>query len=313
MEDKATVVEVVQQVVNRPPSEYKVKRSRWDLESLVEILSPQLRIHSRSGMWQMLKRIGFSYRRARNYVHSPDPQYDEKRTYIELCIEKYDPQNPNKVVILCEDELTYYNHASISSAYCAAGTQPLAHTAVGGTKQTRIAGCMNLFTGQFTYIQRSRISISALVNLWKQVQKAYPEAETIYVIIDNWPIHYHPDVLDALVQQSSPFELKTPSRWQHIQPSGKYTQLELPIQLVPLPTYASWLNPIEKVWKWLKKELLHLHDYAHRFKELRPEVDKYLAQFEQINDELLQICGLKNQKGIYAQSIIKAQPQFFGG
>ncbi|MBK9008807.1 MAG: transposase [Anaerolineae bacterium] len=30
-------------------------------------------------------------------------------------------------------------------------------------------------------------------------------------------------------------------------------------QLTPLlfPTYASWLNPIEKLWKWLKQEVLH--------------------------------------------------------
>jgi len=32
--------------------------------------------------------------------------------------------------------------------------------------------------------------------------------------------------------------------------------------LVPLPTYGSWTGPIERLWRWLKQEVLHLHSYA---------------------------------------------------
>ncbi|MBK9335612.1 MAG: transposase [Lewinellaceae bacterium] len=35
--------------------------------------------------------------------------------------------------------------------------------------------------------------------------------------------------------------------------------MNLPVQLHFLPTYASWLNPIEKVWKMLKQDLVHNH------------------------------------------------------
>jgi len=30
----------------------------------------------------------------------------------------------------------------------------------------------------------------------------------------------------------------------------------LPIQIVQLPTYASWTNPIEKLWRKLKAEMV---------------------------------------------------------
>jgi transposase len=34
------------------------------------------------------------------------------------------------------------------------------------------------------------------------------------------------------------------------------------IVLVPLPTYAPWTNPVEKVWRKLCQEVLHLHEFV---------------------------------------------------
>ena len=58
------------------------------------------------------------------------------------------------------------------------------------------------------------------------VAAADPQAERLYSALDNWPVHFHfhPELLAALPPQ---------------------------ITLVPLPTYAPWTNPVEKVWRWL--------------------------------------------------------------
>ncbi|MBE2197018.1 MAG: transposase, partial [Anaerolinea sp.] len=37
-----------------------------------------------------------------------------------------------------------------------------------------------------------------------------------------------------------------------------------------LPTYASWLNPIEKLWRWLRADVLYNHDLAHDL-DTRPD------------------------------------------
>ena len=100
-----------------------------------------------------------------------------------------------------------------------------------------------------TALQRNKITIAALVGFYQQLRQAYPLAQTIYVVLDNWPVHYHPDVLAALQPQQTPFPLKTPASWSHVKPKARYKTLNLPIQLIPLPTYASWLNPIEGLWK----------------------------------------------------------------
>jgi hypothetical protein len=66
----------------------------------------------------------------------------------------------------------------------------------------------------------------------------------------------------------------------------------LPIQLAPLPTYASWTNPIEKLWRKLRQEVLHLHRLADRLEELRAAVRRFLDRFAHSSLELLCYVGL---------------------
>ena len=84
----------------------------------------------------------------------------------------------------------------------------------------------------------------------------------MYVIQDNWSIHSHPDVLATL---------ETLPR----------------LEPVWLPTYAPWLNPIEKLWRWLKQ-----HRLAADWPALRQRVTAFLAQFAAGSDALLQYVGL---------------------
>ena len=41
-----------------------------------------------------------------------------------------------------------------------------------------------------------------------------------------------------------------------------------------LPTYAPWLNPIEKVWRWLKQSVLYAHPWCDDFRELQRVPDE---------------------------------------
>ena len=102
----------------------------------------------------------------------------------------------------------------------------------------------------------------------------YPDVEIIFVGIDNWPVHYHPDILAPLQAQNFPFPPNLPANWP-TEPSEKAKKDDLLIQLLSLPTYASWLNPIEKLWRWLKQEILHLHRLSDAWPELRQRVDLF--------------------------------------
>jgi hypothetical protein len=152
-------------------------------------------------------------------------------------------------------------------------------------------------SGRVLFRQACKIGINGLVALYEQIRSAYPQAERIFwVVQDNWPVHFHPDVLVALEPQVSAFSFNQASNWPE-HPSQwaqkKWADLHLPIQIVTLPIYASWLNPIEKLWRKLKQDVLHLYRWAESLETLRERVLGFLKQFACGSTELLRAVGLR--------------------
>lgn len=221
---------------------------------------------SLSGRWQLLKRLKLSFKRALRYTYSPDPEFRSKRMAILRAFQEA-LGTPERVVCLFLDELTYYRNPSEACAYHPSGhSQPRARQAARYNTQTRLVAVLNAENGQVLYLQRKMIGSEALGAFYRRIRQAYPQAEKIYLIQDNWPVHKVPDVLQAL------------------QTHG----------LTPLflPTYASWLNPIEKLWRWLRQALIHLHPWAVYLDTLRQKVREFLDQFRSGSLELLRYVGL---------------------
>jgi hypothetical protein len=185
--------------------------------------------------------------------------------------------------------LTYYRQPSLTQAYEVRGpTQPLAVRSHAKNTAHRIVGALNALTGQVVYRQRSHTDIPCLVDFWYDLRQAYPQAECIYVVVDNWPVLFHPDVLAPLHPQHLPW----PPENRPSEPSKQARRDNLPIHLICLPTYASWLNPIEKLWRWLKQDVLHLHRLSQDWSALKQAVADFLDRFASGSDSLLRYVGL---------------------
>ena len=71
------------------------------------------------------------------------------------------------------------------------------------------------------------------------------------------------------------------------------TLAELPrLEAVFLPTYAPWLNAIEKLWRWLKGAVLKQHRLAADWRALRHRVGAFLDQFATGTEAVLRYVGL---------------------
>ena len=104
-------------------------------------------------------------------------------------------------------------------------------------------------------------------------------------------MHFRPDVLARLMPQDFPYPPRLPPNWP-TEARADAVQDELPIQLLCLPTYASWLNPAEKLWRKLYQELLHLHRYSADWEALKRAVGDFLTQFQGGSPALLRYIGL---------------------
>jgi hypothetical protein len=73
--------------------------------------------------------------------------------------------------------------------------QPLAHRSYRTNTQFRTVATVNAITGQVTCRQHSKIRLPQLSDFYAAVRADYPDAEVIFMAQDNWPVHFHPDVL----------------------------------------------------------------------------------------------------------------------
>ena len=235
-------------VVRRDPRQFGIEGTRWTLEH-IQAVCDWLRITTHGGFCRFLDRLGISWKSGRQHVHSPDPDYLAKLADITVYVQRGRTE-PGRIPTLYLDELTFYRQPTLAKDYEEKGRsiQPLAELGYRTNTPTRIVAALDVYDGRVSFLRASKITVDRMVAFYQQLCETYEDAEQIDLVMDNWPIHFHPDVLAALMPQESPHPRYLPSHWSK-EPSQKalkrWGQLNLRIQAIPLPTYASWLNPAD--------------------------------------------------------------------
>jgi transposase len=252
-------------VVLTSPRRSALARNRWRLADLAEGVGWLLG-RSVSGVWGLLQRLGFSRRQAQPFVRSPDVQFDAKwRAILQAYAEAV--AQPETVRLVFVDEVSCYRQPTIAPAYALrGGAAPRAQHVRGSNTVTRIVAGLEASSGQVSYLLRSGVEVGTFCAFLQHLRTAHPPPLQLRVVLDNWSVHVHP---------------RTQAR------AG-----ELGLTLLYLPTYASWLNPIEKLWRWLRQDVIHLHDSARDVAILRERIRAFLDQFATASPALLRYVGL---------------------
>jgi hypothetical protein len=247
--------------------------SRWTLET-IRATFDWLSNYTLSGVWRYLQRLDLRLRSARVQQFSPDPQYAAKVLELEMALWEA-RRYPDTVVAVFLDQMGFARWPAPAPDWAAAAPVADRH----GSKQGlwRTMGALNALTGQVTYVDGYIVGRAKVITCYHRLVEAYPQAERIYAIQDNWSIHKHPDVQQAL------------GHWPQVEP-------------VWLPTYAPWLNPIEKLWRWLRQDVLKLHRLAEDWRAVRERVRQFLDQFADGSPRLLEYVGLLGN-GLLARMI----------
>ena len=96
----------------------------------------------------------------------------------------------------------------------------------------------------------------------------------------------------ALLPQTTTFVRPIPPNWSDKQSKKIGKLAKLPIEILQLPTYASWTNPIEKLWRWARQSVIHLHRLSNDWTALQEKVIDFMEQFKGGSQELLHYVGL---------------------
>lgn len=134
-----------------------------------------------------------------------------------------------------------------------------------GRSRYNIHGAMNAETFEVTAIfSEDNINATTTIDLLKALETSHPEADKIYVLLDNAKYHFSSVVQDYV----------------------KTTK----VHLVPLPPYSPELNLIERFWKFFKKRVIY-NTYYPTFDEFKQACLNFFKIQHTYQDQVFSIMG----------------------
>jgi putative transposase len=257
--------------LHRSPHLFGAERSRWSLAGLKEHCPVFKALRSLGGICRRLIRWKIARKAGRLHITSPDPDYDPKLKAIGATFEQANQPNAD-MAVLYADEFTFYRQPTLGPCYHEQGkdskSQPLAQWTGGAKTKHRVVAALNALTGAVVSGFGSVIGIKALCQFMHTVREFYGPDKRIVLIWDNWPIHKHEAVLNAAADNK--------------------------IEILFVPTYAPWTNPIEKLWRKLKQEMICMHAYHDKtqWPQLCQRVKEFMERLQTPSQETLNYVGL---------------------
>jgi transposase len=207
----------------------------------------------------LLDNLGFSYQKARFVsAHLDEATRLAWRTHTWPTVLRKARQR--KALLLFGDEASFAQWGSLSYTWAPKGHQPEVPTS-GIRKAYKVFGLIDYFSGRFFYkAQTGRFNSDSYAAFLRDVLTQ--TTQHIFVIQDG--ARYHTS--KAMAQF--------------------FTAHAARVTQVQLPAYSPDFNPIEYLWKKVKKLATHLK-YFPEFTLLQAEVDKTLLHFAQTPQEIM--------------------------
>jgi transposase len=212
-DDEARIVAVA----GARPDTLGVPLSRWSLAKLSEYLRGQAIEISPAHLSRVLARAGLSFQRTRSWKASPDPDYRAKAARV-LALYR---QRPTDGAVISFDEMGPVSLCPHHGSGWSPRRRPERHRATYTRRSgvRYLVGALDVHSGYLRARLRPRRDGNSTLTFMKQIRLAYPRSQRLYWIQDNLSCHWTPPIRHWAERNN--------------------------VELVPTPTYASYLNRIE--------------------------------------------------------------------
>ncbi len=229
IDDEARIVAVA----GARPDTLGVPFTRWSLAKLSRYLGGQGLGVSRAHLGRILARNGISLQRTRSWKQSPDPDYEAKAARV-LALYREQPENG---VVISFDEKGPESLCPKHGRGWARRGRPERHRATYTRRQgiRYLVGALDVHADYLRIRPRPRRNGASTLAFMKKIRLAYPTKIGIYWIQDGLSSHWTPEIRAFAAANN--------------------------IELVPTPTYASYLNRIESTFGSLDEFVCKNADY----------------------------------------------------
>jgi len=215
------------------PDTLGVPYTRWSLPKLSRYLGGQGLIVSPAHLGRILARNGISLQRTRSWKQSPDPDYKAKAERV-LALYRAQPENG---VVISFDEKGPESLCPKHGRGWARHGRPERHRATYNRRQgiRYLVGALDVHADYLRIRPRPRRNGASTLAFMKQIRLAYPRHIRLYWIQDGLSSHWTPEIR-AFAETNN-------------------------MELVPTPTYASYLNRIEATFGAIDEFVCKNTDY----------------------------------------------------
>lgn len=214
---------------------------------------------------ELLDQMGFSYQRGRFVSdHLGDVAAEQEEWMTKTWPEILRLAEEKGAMILFGDEASFAQWGSLSYTWARKGQQPTVKTS-GIRKAYKIMGFIDFLSGAFFY----------------KAHTGRFNSET-----------YQAFLLEVLAKTSQHLIIIQDGARYHTSKAMQefFAENAKRLTVYPLPRYSPDYNPIEYLWRNVKKQATHLR-YFETFEDLTKKVDEKLAYFAQLPESILGLMG----------------------
>lgn len=253
-------------IVEQDPRTLGCAFSNWTAPLLADYLAKETGLSlDESRIRHYLHAHGYALLRPVLTVASPDPEYDSKRVRIE---ELQRQAEAGEIDLYYEDEIDLALLPTITHCWCKRGHQRKIETPRKNQKRYG-AGLIHWVSGELYWATSEHKDNALFRSVLSQVLDPAEgvKGRKMYVVIDNYRIHFAKPVLALLAAH--------PER----------------LELVTLPTYSPQLNPVERFWKHLRRQVTH-NTFFQTIDRLLEAVSRFFQDLAASPDTVRSVAGL---------------------
>jgi len=242
------------------PRSFGISRASWNLTSLAKAYTKKYdKPLSRYVVRWTLQRAGYSIKKARRVLTSPDPEYREK---VEQVLNTLQNLKPDELFFFI-DELGPLRVKKYGGRILAAkGDVPTFPQAQVHKGSITMAGALSATANQVTWLYNPAKDTQSMIDLIEILFNQHPTVAQIFLTWDA--ASWHSSI--SLVEWLDVFNAQT--RQAGFGPT---------IQLVPLPTSSQFLDVLEAVFSGMKRAVVHHSDYESE-RQMKTAISEHFAE-----------------------------------
>jgi transposase len=248
------------EILHDAPRSYGINRSNWSRPSLAAAYSHKHNEPiSSSTVGRLMNQSGYTMKKARKVLSSPDPEYREK---VDLVLHTLQNLKPGELFFFV-DELGPLRVKKYGGRTFVRKTESFTLPQKQEYRGSiTMAGALNAVTNQVTWVYNRSKDTSAMIELIEILFNQHKSATRLYITWDAASWHKS----GLLVEWLDAFN------------EGTERSKEGPgIYLVPLPTSSQFLDVIEAVFSGMKRAVIHHSNYRSE-EEMKAAISRHFVE-----------------------------------